>query len=293
MNYKKHIIIPAVLCFPILFGQFTYLKSTGAHPGSTGAPGDKTCSDADVGCHAGTAVIKDDTTVNKLIFSTLDSTYTPGTKYKIILDVKNLGITRFGFEMVALKKSDDRNIGTFTITEPTRTQIISHDVGKDERFSVTHKKNGTPENPTGSNANQWTFDWTAPATNEGEIVFYYATNCTNNNNSETGDKIYLSSFKIKPKPSSINEYIDDAHFIVSFDKNSQQFILDYTLKNNKNVTIVINDNSGRTIYNRSNLTKTKGLQQDKIAIVNKLSKGIYFINLIIENTKISKKIIVQ
>jgi hypothetical protein len=294
MNYKKHILLLTIISFPLLFGQFTYRKSTGAHEGSTGAPGDATCKSS--GCHADAAIIKNDVLVNSLIFPTLDSTYVPGTTYKIILKVKNPGIKRFGFELVALKKADDKNVGTFKITESTRTHLLTHDVKGDTRTSVTHSLKGTPETPTGSNSNEWTFDWTAPANNEGEIVFYYATNNTNNNNANTGDKIYLSSFNIKPKsnPNSINEYIDKTSVSALYNSNTEKFILKYTLKNNKNIAIVINDNLGRTIYHQTNIVSTKGQQSQEIAVENnKLSKGIYFVNLIIDNTKISKKVFVN
>ncbi|MEO6902984.1 MAG: choice-of-anchor V domain-containing protein [Bacteroidia bacterium] len=295
MNYyKKRILLLSIISFPILFGQFTYRKSTGAHEGSTGAPGDATCAGS--GCHADASITKNDILVNSLIFPTADSTYVPGTTYKIILKVKNPGIKRFGFELVALKKADDKNVGTFKITESTRTHLLTHDVKGDTRTSVTHSLKGTPETPAGSNSNEWTFDWTAPANSEGEIVFYYATNNTNNNNANTGDKIYLSSFKIKPatNPNSISQYIDETSVIASYNSNSDQFILKYSLKNNKNITIVINDNLGRTIYNRTNIATTTGQQNNEITLGNnKLSKGIYFVNLIIDNTKISKKVFVN
>jgi hypothetical protein len=107
MNRKKHIIILFVVLLPV-FLNFTYLKVEGAHPGSTGAPGDLTCSRT--GCHVGT-VIPNDNSINSIIFPTADSTYVPGQTYLVKLKVNKPSILRFGFEIVALKDSDTTNVG--------------------------------------------------------------------------------------------------------------------------------------------------------------------------------------
>ena len=145
-----------------------------------------------------------------MIFPNADSTYIPGETYSITLKVQLAGIAKFGFELVALRDSDSTNTGQIIITEPTRTQDLAYVVAVGPRTSVAHKTAGTPAISTGFT--QWTFDWTAPATNEGTITFYYATNCTNNNNSASGDKIYLSSFQIKPSANiSVQEYINESN----------------------------------------------------------------------------------
>lgn len=292
MKYKKrHLLLAGIIALPLLFGRFTYRKSGGSHPGSTGAPPENsTCSQPN--CHSPALVSYNDTTVNKLIFPISNNTYIPGVTYKITLQVKNPGISRFGFEILALQYSSNTNIGEFSIIDSNRTHLIARSIGTDDRTSVTHSIDGTPAITLGFN--EWSFNWTAPSTNGGDIIFYYATNSTNNNNNELGDAIYVSTFIIEPDLSnSIAKYMDDKNIIAFFDTKTEQFKISYTLKSDENVTINISDNLGRTLFQENSASKTKGIQNDKIAIGKKISKGLYFINLMVANTKISKKVIVN
>lgn len=292
MNYKKrHLLLSGIIALPLLFGQFTYRKSGGSHPGSTGAPPENiTC--AQPNCHSPALVSYNDTIVNKLIFPTSNNTYIPGVTYKITLQVKNPGISRFGFEILALQYATNTNIGEFSIIDSNRTHLIGRSIDNDDRTSVTHSTDGTPAITLGFN--EWSFNWTAPSTNEGNVIFYYCTNSTNNNNSELGDAIYTSTFMIEPDLSnSIAKYIDDKNIIVFFDPKTEQFMINYNLISDEKVTIHINDNLGRTIYQENNLSKIKGAQNDKIAIGKNLSKGLYIINIMVGNAKVSKKVVIN
>ena len=227
MKYKKTLIVMVVIILPVLFGEFTYKKSAGAHPGSTGAPGDNTCAKS--GCPIGSAVTYNDTTVNKLIFSQADSTYLPGQTYTVTVRTQNMGIQRFGFECQSLKDATNTDIGTVVITDASRTHTLAHTIASGVRNSVTHSTVGTTELSPGFN--EWTFDWIAPPINEGDIVFYYATKSTNNSNTPSGDRVFASSFRIKPSPLiSINEFIDLESVNVFYNSESNQIELNYYLK---------------------------------------------------------------
>lgn len=290
MKYKKLSIIAAIISFPFLFGQFTYKKSAGAHPGSTGAPGDNTCAKA--GCHVGTPVTYNDTTVNKLIFSQADSTYLPGQTYTITIRTQNPTIQRFGFECQSLKDATNTDIGTVVITDAIRTHTLAHTIASGVRNSVTHSTIGTAELSPGFN--EWTFDWIAPATDEGDIIFYYATNSTNNNNTATGDLVFCNSLRIKPSPFiSISEMVDLQSVNAFYDSQNNQIILNYYLKADKKVSVKIFDNVGREIYKSNNKSKDIGQQKDELSFRSNLSKGIYYLNLIIDNKPITKKILIN
>lgn len=290
MSYKKILIILSIITLPVLFGQFTYKKSAGAHPGSTGAPGDNTC--AKVGCHVGTPVTYNDTTVNKLIFSNPDSTYLPGQTYTITIQTSNPGVQRFGFEFQAIADATSLESGTVVITDLIRTHEVTHMVGSNFRTSATHNTVSTPELSPGFN--EWTFDWTAPAVPEGDIVFYYATNSTNNNNLESGDAIFNNTFRIKLSPLfSINEYIDVENTNAFYNDETNQVVLNYFLKKDKKVEVSIFDSFGRMVFSQKNKSKNAGQQKDELTIKNKLSTGIYYVNLSIDNKSFSKKISVK
>jgi len=289
MNYKKILILSATVAIPMLFADFTYKKVAGPHAGSTGSPGDNTCAKS--GCHSGSPVSQNNNIVNQLVFPTLDSTYVPGQTYLVKVKVAKAGIKRFGFEIQALKDATNRNIGTWGITQSTRTQIISHTVGADTRYSVTHKAAGTPELSLGSGNNEWQFNWTAPAINEGNITLYYATNCTNDNQLASGDLIYTNTFKLKPNTgNSISEFINEESFVAFYNTSSSAFDLKYNLKKDESVFVSIIDASGKEIFKSNPELKSKGQINDQLMPLNSISSGIYFVNLFIGNTQTTKKI---
>lgn len=291
MKSKKIVIIlSALACILVSATSYIPMKTAGPHPGSTGAPGDKTCSYS--GCHVTPFVVSNDTTVNKLIFPNADSTYIPGQTYSITLKVQNPNILKFGFELVAIKDADSTNTGQIIITDPVRTQDLGYVAVMGPRTSVAHKTAGTSAISTGFT--QWTFDWTAPATNEGTITFYYATNCTNNNNAASGDKIYLSSFKIKPSANiSVQEYINESNINAFYDIETNKLVLSYYLKTGKQVSVDVADNSGRRVFSSSGRLKAQGPQKEEIPLAENVSKGVYFVTVMMDNKKITKKIIVQ
>lgn len=287
MNYKKILILSAVIATPMLFADFTYKKVSGSHPGSTGAPGDNTCAKS--GCHSGSAVTQNNNTVNQLIFPTLDSSYTPGQTYLVKIKVAKAGIARFGFEIQALADGTNKNVGTWGITQATRTQIVSHAVGSDTRYSVTHKQAGTAATPS-SGQNEWQFNWTAPATNEGPITLYYATNCTNNNGASSGDQIYTNTFKLKVNTSiSVNEILSENEVNVFYNNNGGYFDLQYALKKDEMVQVLIVDASGREVYSNG-VNKPQGINTDKINLTNEINSGIYFVSILAGESKVTKKI---
>ena len=290
MNYKKISILFAVVCLPVFFGQFTYKKSAGAHPGSTGAPGDNTCAKS--GCHVGSPVTYNDTTVNTFIFSQADSTYLPGQTYTITIRTLNPGVQRFGFECQAIVDATSLEAGTVVVTDVIRTHEVTHMVGSDFRTSVTHNTVSTPELSPGFN--EWTFDWTAPSGDVGDIVFYYATNSTNNNNTVTGDRIFNNTFRIRLSPLfSINEIVDVANTNAFYNSETNQIVLSYFLKKDKKISVSVFDSFGREVFKLNNKSKNAGQQKDELSLKNKLSSGIYYINLSIDQKSFTKKISIQ
>src|SRR5205807_306485 len=65
------------------------------------------------------------------------------------------------------------------------------------------------------------FDWTPPATNAGDVIFYVAGNAANGNDNETGDHIYTNSVRLlapcdtggaKPSINSADGVVNGASF---------------------------------------------------------------------------------
>jgi hypothetical protein len=288
MHYKKILILLAILAIPVLFVNFTYIKSAGAHPGATGAPNDGSCGDA--GCHTGNVVLNDKV-VNSLIFPTPDSTYTPGKTYLVTIKVKKTGVVRFGFEVGALDAAT-KNAGSFALSEATRTQLLTHTVKGDVRNEVTHTTTGNSTTTSGST--QWTFNWTAPATNVGNITFYYATNSTNNDKASTGDNINISTFKLKPAgPNGIDEYMNESELSTFYNSSYNTVDLKYNLKKECAIKISVLDANGSEIYSDKGEQKAQGPNTDQITLPGNVASGIYFVNLQYGGHQLTQKLFVE
>ncbi len=172
-------------------------KSTGAHPGTTGAPGEATCKQP--GCHADATVQSGDG-VNTLMFNGLKTlVYEPDSVYHLLLRVHEAESKRFGFEIVAV---DDNNNNAGTLIVPfsvklARIQILHNN----DKLYATHVSGSIV--PIDSGTNEWEIDWQAPSSDVGQVHFYYATNASNANNNALGDKVYLSSSILRSKTSEV------------------------------------------------------------------------------------------
>ena len=67
------------------------------------------------------------------------------------------------------------------------TQIKTATISGGQRKYATHKSSSNT-----SATQTWNWTWEAPATEQGAITFYVATNKANNNGNDNGDIIYLS-----------------------------------------------------------------------------------------------------
>lgn len=161
--------IPAVLLL--------YANSNGSPGGRSGSPGDnnQTCTS----CHTGSAINQSGWISSNIPISG----YTPGQTYEITVNGVHSGVALFGFELSA-ENSTGQKVGSFSLSDPGRTKLTN------QNKAVTHTSGGT--NPSGNNIS-WTVNWTAPATDIGQVGFYAALNAANGNGGTTGDVIYKTN----------------------------------------------------------------------------------------------------
>jgi len=274
----------------------TSFKTTGMHPSSTGAPGELgNCSNATTGCHSGAPVTNDLTNVvNTLTYSEADSSYVPGQTYTLTVQAKKTGIVKMGFGIVALTTTGNNNVGTWVITNATSTHTLNGSGSLASREYVTHTAAGTTAPYVTSGLGKWTFAWKAPATNQGNIKFYYATNCTNNNGAGTGDALYLSSFQIHPKTgTSVSEWLSESDFQAILNTASNELVLNYQLIRECRLSVNVIDAQGKMILNTDPSGKPAGQYSDHIGLSTDISTGIYFVNLSINDQVVTKKIMMQ
>lgn len=298
---KKSLLILSVMGCVLLLASYTVYKTSGAHPGSTGAPGDLTCAQS--GCHVTASVTQDSGLVNTLIYSQFDSTYTPGNNYTVTIQAMKANISKFGFECVALKDSTNTNIGTFIPIETTRTQKISHMAGGgDLRYSMTHKTAGTTTSTPGAIA--WKMKWTAPATNVGTITFWYATNCTNNNGQNTGDQVFLSHFQIRPfipadttgsdslLTVGIKQFALNSSLRAYQEGNSNYISINFAAYKEQQGQIMLYDGSGKLILEKK-MMFVPGHNMERVKLPENCCEGAYIVKVIAENKLYTNKILLE
>lgn len=178
---------------PVLLMAF----STGPPQGRTGAAidGGQNCT----ACHLGSPANNGD---GKLTITT--TPYTPGVKQTITVKLEHPTARRWGFQLTARINSDQtKKAGALTPNNDVRvrcglTGTQEAPCGQDLEF-VEHIQDSTGAGTSGSHS--WTFDWTPPETNVGDVIFFAAGNAANNSQTNAGDFIYTTSLTISPQSS--------------------------------------------------------------------------------------------
>lgn len=179
---KRISLLLVVLFAGLIAVEQAYTNSGGPPAGHTGAPGESTC----ISCHGGSS-LNPGNALRTLVFNGNASltSYVPGTTYTVVYTVSNPATTVFGFQMIA-KRANGTNAGTFVVTSPAQTQVVSGYL--QQTFA------GSQASPAGSKS--WSFSWTAPAAGAGTVSFYVATNVADGNGGSSGDEIYTNVFTL-------------------------------------------------------------------------------------------------
>jgi len=246
---KKNYFFKALL-FSIPLGAFLLMSSsTGRDDARTGSPGDggATCS----ACHT-TAPTTESVSISTNIPGT---GYDLSTAYSVTVTV-NSTEPDHGFQLTAEKLSDNGKIGSFTAGGGSRVtgQRITH--ANDSQSS-------------------WTFTWTSPATDQGDIKFYAAAVAANGNGGNgAGDKTVttqsgtfsvlgiseakLLKFEMYPNPSSDEVKIQLPSGTISASVNMYDYV-------------------GRLVYSKKVTTV------DNTINVQDLSRGMYVLRVTTED----------
>ncbi len=185
--------------------------------GRTGSPGEFDCT----GCHTSFAVNSGPGSITITSPNLTNWEYVPGQTYQIDVTVAHAGMPLFGFGFEALRTSNNSNGGTLSITNSVQTQLKSVSVQGNNRTNVVHKENGGLTN----DSHTFSFNWTAPATNIGNVMFYTAGNAANNQNDSLGDYIYKTSQLVTPFVSGIDEQMNENGFAIYPNPATDYFVL--------------------------------------------------------------------
>lgn len=254
-----------------------HLNAAGSPGGKTGAPGDQTCTQ----CHSGT--VQSGTGFQTVVLTNdmgqMVTNYIPGESYTVTVGMLTLN-AKNGFEIVALTPTNVQ-AGSVSVVNATTTKTVMFG-GKTR---ITQKS-------TGTSLNNWSFEWTAPTTNVGDVTFYLATNVSNSNNNDSGDAIRTSQHVIGSS-AGIQENTAKVAINLGYAKTSNSLTIDLTSKLNGEAAINLVDLSGKSVQFEQLGNVATGNNVLQVKLNNQLPKGVYIAHINVNNNFVSKKIYID
>lgn len=148
-------------------------------------------------CHLGSTANSDPR--GKL--TVLANEYKPGVKQTIRVIFEHPEALRWGFQLTARVASEEtRKAGTITHTDLIRVQCGGTPPPPDGQCGEANEFASHVAASTFAgqrNSAFWDLEWTPPATDVGEVIFYAAGNAGNNSGNNQGDIIYTTSTRIQ------------------------------------------------------------------------------------------------
>lgn len=229
-------------------------SSGGRDDGRTGSPGDgnASCATCHTGGTSGTSVA--------ITTNIPSGGYETNTEYDISVTTSS-SASKHGFQLTAEKTTDNGKVGSFTAGSNTRV---------------------TGDRITHSNADQntWSFKWTSPSTDVGNVKFYASSVAANGNGSnDAGDKAVTTS--------------TSGFSVLGIAKEKQLDFAIYPNPTSDNINVQLPSGVSKATLNLFDLSgrliKSKELTlNSELLNVSSLSKGIYVLK-IESNGKIGAK----
>ncbi len=261
--------------------QSAHKFSAGPPAAQTGAPGETNCTS----CHSGSA----QSGIGENVLTVADgftpvSTYLPGVTYNVLLQ-KTSNPAKKGFQATALDNTATM-AGSFTGQGVGGTAVISS--GGRDYVSHTLASNT-------SSTSTWIWEWTAPATNVGDVTFFVASNSANNNGANSGDVIYLSTHTISIDPSAgISEStVEETNFEAGYAASSNKVIVDFPSLVAGDMFVNLVDMNGKSVFTQRLGTALIGDNHQEVSLPESLNNGIYAVHYFVGNKAMTAKIMIQ
>lgn len=261
------------------------LKSGGGPTDNTNAPTEKTCSgpEGTSACHSGG--IPDNTgPATTAITSSGGTWYIPGQTYTITCSITHSTRMRFGFQCTSRRVSNNGLGGTIIVTDATNTWLHpATNANCTTCQYLCHKLAGSYFSTT---TGSWTFNWTAPSSNIGNIRFYACFLAANNNNTnDSGDETYYTTLTLTPSAVGINELEYLYAITVSPNPSTGEFFVNMETSEPKEFTVY--NVQGKLIKKTSS-----SAELNKFDLTNQ-PKGLYFVKIAMGEKSTVKKVIIE
>lgn len=289
----KKVLLPLsiiALTFGMLSFRTTHLSGFQAAPqdnngpagGKTGAPGEQNCTS----CHSGTA--QSGTNENLLVIND-DlgfgiTQYTPGATYTVNLSMAS-NPAKKGFQVTALNAANTM-AGNFVAG--ANTQLKTATISGGQRKYATHKSSSNT-----SATQTWNWTWEAPATEQGAVTFYVATNKANNNNNDNGDVIYLSQHVFTNDDASVNETQVENNFAVGYGVEKEELVITFSTLSIVPTSLNLVDLQGKSVWSKKLENASLGQNKALVALPKHIPNGMYVVHFFIGNKAYSAPVSIQ
>ncbi len=251
--------------------------------GRTGSPGENTCVNS---CHNTFALNSGSGSITLGSTNMTGWQYVPGTTYHMTVTVALSTSNLFGFGVECLT-SAGANAGTLTVTNSAQTQAKNATVNGNSRKNIVHQQDGG----VGTGSKTFAFDWVAPATNIGNVTFYFAGNASNGQDDEAGDRIYTGSRVISP---AITTGVEDVAWgtdevvigPVPFDHTCN---VSYTTTGGE-VSISLLDVNGRVLERMVKAQRAAGRHTEILDGLDRFAAGTYLVLLELDGVPLVRKV---
>lgn len=270
MRSFRHVAFMVTSVTVVLFASLQTGHSKKAQPPAandgdpTTIPAGQTC----IQCHSGIIGNANDSVL--ITFSdgqnsyNIDNfSYVPGTNYTVTFHPL-VSAARYGFQLSALLSSNNSNAGTLTSTS-AKTSLATGILTK----YIGHKNADT--------TNTWSFPWAAPATNQGNVVFYFAFVAGNASDTEFGDQVFKGSKTVSADSTNtgLNEALQFPLQVIS-NAQTHQLNINYPSHQNQS-TVTVYNISGEALLQQQ-IENATGYTQQQVD-VSTLSTGIYLVRV--------------
>lgn len=262
-------------------------NSDNGKAGYTDSPNEGNCTES--GCHDSYTLNSGGGSVTISSSNMTGWVYDPGVTYHMTVTVARSANSLFGVCVEALTTAN-ANAGTLVITNTSATSIKSRTVSGVSRRSVVHKLNG------GANAASmaFTFDWTAPASNIGDVTFYFAGVAADADGNETGDHVYTGSQVVNFNTVNSIATINSSTPISVYPMPVQDhFSVNYSVTTSGPVSIKLYTMQGALAADLGSKMLAKGDYTDNFYLPANLSSGNYLLNIESESGLSSRKILIN
>ena len=296
----RHVVFRCCVLAALITGVgLAWAFSTGPPASRTAAPAlgiygpELTCTQ----CHSGQPLNDPNGLVEIL---DLPRIYAPGQTYSMrvrvsfaLADTVGASRPRWGFELTAVRADSGLRAGTLVVPvgAPLQLKVASGALASSGRQYIMHTSAGTFINDPGPV--EWTFDWVAPSTDKGTILFYAAGNAANGDSSTTNDHIFTAVDTMEAAvPGDVPIASHGLDLRLDAPRPNPALhgtVLAYSLPRAGRVTLAVFDATGRRVRTVFDAERPAGTGQVRWDATNeagaRVRAGAYFARLALDGTQ--------